>query len=253
VLFSANNIENLGHTLEDFMNIWLQLLVTGLSEEANRSVSVMVVDQLHNGMGHFADDQSPFYYILQVLFKQVLHASHYEGMTVCADKIVTFSSPRDRYPYVFNGLEFDLECSFRGPSAIYQRWNVLVRTAFDTLYSVSPPPPGITRVLLLLRGGNSTRQVHKQANRGFSPETRRALITALKGLDGVILSVQDLGELTLKEQMQLVARQQVIIGKKGIIFHNYTSMCGCFSIYKLYGFVLQVCMEQQCRWHCTCQ
>ena len=213
IIFSANEIENLGHTLEDFMNIWLMLHVAQSTRHTKQRVTILVVDQLHGGLGRFTADQSPFYRFLETLYHRVIYASSIADKILCSKKLITFTSPRDRFPFIFGGMEYAIECSFRGPSALYQRWNLFVRESFGTLgaSALLSSPAGVLNVLLILRG-NSSQQVHQQANRDFSSETKQKLIGRLKKITSIKLAVVDLGQYSMTEQMRIISDHHVIIG-----------------------------------------
>ena len=210
-LFTPHEILNLGHTLEDFMNIWLMHQVLNYQDKMSNRIVILVVDQLFEGLGRFNHDQSPFYEILETIFHDVLYTSKLKNKILCAHKIITFTNPRDRYPFIFNGLEYNIECSLKGPSPLYQRWNLLTRRAFGTFYALSKYQRSIN-ILLVLRG-NSTQQVHMQANREFSSKSRGELIDTIRNENvNINLTVTDLGMHSIRDQMNLVAENHILIG-----------------------------------------
>ena len=116
-LLNADNIDNIGHTLSDFLNMWLAILVSNRARDAKRNMNVLIVDQLYRGKGHFRHDVSPlgFFQHLTPSFNSTLTATQLTDRVVCVkEDILMFNSNRDMYPFIFEGAPFNLQCSYKG-------------------------------------------------------------------------------------------------------------------------------------------
>ncbi|KAJ1443507.1 hypothetical protein B484DRAFT_277035 [Ochromonadaceae sp. CCMP2298] len=208
--YSHDDIQNLGHSMTDFMNVWAMLWLSSMGPYS-KDVTFLNIDAIRQG--HSYNDQlGKFGKHYETAFARILTAKDFASRgkpTVCFKRLIM--QPRPLVLFTWDGWWQDMKCTFMGPSSLFQRWNIQIRNNYGLLNRPSSPTNKGVRVLLLVRSASSAAQM--QQSRVFTnPEE---IIAGLKEIQGASLRVQDLSQLSFEEQVTLVADSSVIIGVHG--------------------------------------
>ena len=130
--------------------------------------------------------------------------------TVCFKRLIM--QPRPVVLFTWDGWWNDVECTFLGPSTMFQRWNLQLRQNYGLLDPVHMPTAERVQVLLLIRAARANGGSH-QSSRVF--QNTAELVSALRKVPGVDLVAVDLSTLPFEQQVRLVANSSVLIGMHG--------------------------------------
>lgn len=236
LLYSHDDIRNVGHTMNDIMNVWVMLWLENLARSA-RSIEMLNVDSFK--LGHNFDDQPNrlFHTYLKSL-RSILKGTDLAGKTVCVKKLLIQPTP-PRF-FVWESWFIDLPCSFVGPSTLYQRWNLHVRQAYNLL---SVPRPAKMAVLVIVRNEHSNMWGSQRTSRNWLN-----LDAARQGLQSLLdsqpfstdfeLVVEDLAKLTFRQQIELMTRTALVVGMHGagisMALHMSLGSPRCCGVLELY-------------------
>ena len=133
LLFSHDELRNLGHTMNDIMNVWMILWLEGLARHSYE-VDMLNFDAIK--LGHNFDDQpNDFFLAYRKNFHDILKGVDFANKVLCVKKLIVQPNPL-RF-FVWESWFLDLPCSFVGPSTLYQRWNMHVRNSLDLLHTAT--------------------------------------------------------------------------------------------------------------------
>jgi hypothetical protein len=166
ILYSHDDIRNLAHTMNDIMNIWQLLWLHNLASAA-AEVTLLSIDSFALGYNFEDRIDSEFFRVYRKTFRSVLSGKRDfgESSTLCLQRVIMQPSPPTLYTW--DSWAFDNDCSFRGPSSLFQRFNVHVRNKLGLLRQNQTQTH--LSILLLFR-----KQVKN--NWGFERTTRNALV-----------------------------------------------------------------------------
>lgn len=119
--------------------------------------------------------------------------------------------PRPVILFTWHGWWHDVECTFKGPSSLFQRWNLQMRRNYGLLQEAMPTNERI-QVLLVVRSARAGGGTH-QSTRVFA--NKDEVQAALALIPGVELVVQDLATISFEEQVRLVGNSTMVIGMHG--------------------------------------
>eukprot|EP01039_Chlorochromonas_danica_P004295 gene4295-4715_t len=239
LLFSHDDIRNVGHTMNDIMNVWVSLWLGGIARYS-REIDMLNIDSFK--LGHNFDDKpNRFFYTYMRNFKTILKGIDFADKTFCAKRLLIQPTP-PRF-FVWESWFVDLPCSFVGPSSLYQRWNLHVRQSYDLLSKpmISSQKKGV--ILVIVRNENSNMWGSQRTSRNYL--NTDAIQTGLKRLvekeeyrSDFELVLQDLSKLSFRQQIELMARSSLVIGMHGagIAMTMHMSIgnprcCGVLEIY----------------------
>jgi protein O-GlcNAc transferase len=122
--------------------------------------------------------------------------------------------PRPVVLFTWDGWWNDVECTFLGPSAMFQRWNLQIRRNYDLLRREAMPTSNTIQVLLLMR------EARKMTGGGSDQQSRvfynaQEISWALGNVTGIHFVEADLSKLPFEEQIRLVGSSSVLIGMHG--------------------------------------
>lgn len=232
-VYSHDELRNLGHTMQDLMNVWLMFAIGG-QMASTKDVSLLNVDAMRLYNNH-DDRPSAFFRHHELRFKRILKAADFADKTVCFKRLLF--QPRPVVGFVWDQWEVDVPCTFKGPSSLYQRWNLHTRMLFNS--SLDKDSDGghrpAVRVLLVIRQGvGGDGNEHKIRNFANQPEIE----ATLRAIPDVELVVQDLGKLQFEEQVRFIATMDVMVGMHGAGLSHLTHMplgspncCGLIEIF----------------------
>lgn len=257
LLYSHDEIRNFCHTLQDIMNVWMLLWLLTSSSSSSSSLSkdmgknnadimnfgrmqpsdvtFLTVDALRL-YNNFHDKMSPFYEMYQRNFKQFLPGVEFGSKTVCFDELILQALPPKGF--VWDSWDADVPCSVKGPSTLFQRFNIHARNTFGLLSSGHLPKTyERLQVLLIIRSESANPWGDMRTSRLLNnpDEIYAAITTALEdankylqqlGRKPILYTVvrQDLAALSISEQMSLVSDTSIITGMHGAGIANVVNL-----------------------------
>ena len=130
VLYSHDDITNLGHTMNDIMNVWVMLWMNNLARSSN-DMTFLNVDSFKLGHNHFDALTCPFYKTYNNSFHAMLRGESFSNSNICLQKVLVQPIP-PRF-FIWDSWFIDNECSKLGPSSLFQRFNFHVRHSYGIL------------------------------------------------------------------------------------------------------------------------
>jgi hypothetical protein len=245
ILYSHDNIRNMCHTWNDILNVWLLLWLQDEAEKINQ-VTFLTVDamKLYN---NFDDQINEFYTEYYNHFKQIKRGLDYNNQQVCFEKLITQSLPSRGF--VWENWQQDLPCSFVGPSSLFQRYNLQIRSGFQLLpfqqhqKSTSTTSSGL-QVLLIVRSETkndwgSYRTSRLMLNSDAVISQLQQLSQGTSTTSPFKLIIKDMGKMkSYTEQIKLIAETSIMIGMHGagIVHSMHMSIgqencCGVLEIF----------------------
>jgi hypothetical protein len=229
LLYSHDNIRNMGHTWQDITNVWLMLWLEKLAQVSETTVQFLTIDALRQ-YNYFDDVVNEFYFFYQNHFANISSPKTYWSNPndynpgkkrtdrVCFEQLIT--QPLPARGFVWDSWNQDLPCSFLGPSSLYQRFNYHVRTRLGFLHTshISQHQEKI-KVLIIVRsetandwGSYRTGRLTKNL-----PQIKQQLNTLVKRFDDKIEIIsQDFKDIPkMQDQLELISQVGVIIGMHG--------------------------------------
>lgn len=204
VVYGHDNIRNLGHSISDFMNVWVMLWLSGMAKHA-KDITFLNMDAIR--MGHnYHDEMGGLAHHYELEFARVLKANDFattvKGGTLCMKRLIFM--PRPLVLFTWDGWWQDMPCTFIGPSSLYQRWNLQVRSLYNLLEAPQPQSSSDkTRILLINR--RTTRIMS-------NIDTAKA---ELEKLQDVVVTVKDMAGMSLEQQMSVMNSADIMIGIHG--------------------------------------
>jgi hypothetical protein len=227
-LYSHDNIRNLCHTWNDVMNIWLMLWLEQVADHSKDSINLLTIDamKLYN---NFHDLVNEFFVPYQFHFHHIYRGLDFETKKICFEKLVL--QPLPSRGFVWENWHQDLPCSFKGPSSLFQRWNIQIRQSFGLL---SPTPKSVTttttgnqaqnqdqdilQILLIVRREKQNDWGSYRTSRLFLNEEEmiRGLKRKLQDSSKYRFIVKDMASVPdFKEQVKLLAETSIVIAMHG--------------------------------------
>jgi len=251
LLYSHDDIRNLGHTLNDIMNIWVMLWL-GQVARYSHNLNILNIDSFK--LGHnWLDEPNAFFNIYRKNFNEILKGVDFQDKTLCVQKLIIQPIP-PRF-FIWESWFIDLPCSFLGPSSLYQRYNLHVRHSYGLL---ATPKNGfvsstekVLRVLLVVRKIHKNLWGSNRSSRNYLNlpalvsslnETMKILNSNLQvgegGLHKHELVVIDFNDYSFDEQVKLIGETSIMIGMHGAGMAGSMHMpigtrfcCGMIEIY----------------------
>jgi hypothetical protein len=248
-MFSHDDFSNIGHTMNDWQNVWLMMYMNNRARYFN-STWFLNIDALK--LGHsYQDKIGKFHEVYQHDFKGILRGADFKGSTVCFQRLLIQPVPPKFF--VWGSWFKDSTCSLRGPSSLHQRWNLHLRRSFGTLSdNIDYRAPSIRnslKILFIVRRVTKNLWGTNRSSRNIlnMVEVRERLTSEITEWnansgkkDGVHVEIvfQDLAELSLSQQIELAASSSLIVGTHGagIVLSNFmpigrANCCGVLEIY----------------------
>lgn len=143
--------------------------------------------------------------------------------------------PRPLILFTWDGWWQDMACTFLGPSSLFQRWNINIRSNYGLIDNNMPTNTAI-QILLVVRRARSGSGLATQGTRVF--ENLKEIEEMLRSIPQVQLVSQDLSLLSFNEQVRLVGNSSLVIGVHGAGISNSMHMpvgtkycCGVIEIF----------------------
>lgn len=235
LMFSHDDIRNLGHTLNDIMNVWVLMWLNGIARHA-KSVDMLNIDSFK--LGHnFDDNPNVFFTTYRKALRSIMKGVDFQGKTLCVKDLLIQPTP-PRF-FIWESWFVNLPCSFVGPSTLYQRWNLHVRQEYNLLNKANTDK--FFQILLIVRNEHSNMWGNQRTSRNYLnlPEISAGMHDFVNNLGSTYkLVVQDLSKLSFEEQLRLIAESSIIIGTHGAGIASSMHMsigskycCGVLEIY----------------------
>lgn len=236
LLYSHDDISNLGHTINDIINVWVMLWMQGLSKYAHH-IEMLNIDSFRQG--HNWDDQpNGFFMTYYKSLRNILKGKDFGQSTLCVKKLMIQPAPQ-RF-FVWDSWGIDNPCTFLGPASLFQRWNLHVRMDYGLL-SVDRSKQR-WKVLLLVRNENQNLWGSNRSSRNYlnRPEIERALKEFLESkyseYEFVALDIGKVGD--MEAQLKLIGEVAVIVGMHGAGLahglHMSIGEVGCCAILEIF-------------------
>jgi hypothetical protein len=217
VVYGHDNIKNLGHSLSDFMNVWLMLWLSNLGDKM-KGVTFLNADAIRMGHNYY-DDLGKFGRHYELAFREVLKLSHFPTDAKLCVKQLLFM-PRPLVLFTWDGWWQDMPCSFLGPSSLFQRWNINIRQNYrllphsnNSMIPISAQNQGSDAIKILLLERRASSSIPQQSSRVLS--NAGDALEALRKIEGVGVTFLDLSSLSFEEQIRKVHENDVIVGIHG--------------------------------------
>lgn len=217
LMFSHDDIRNLGHTLNDIMNVWIMMWMDGVARDA-RSLNMLNIDSFK--LGHnFDDAPNVFFLPYKKSLNSIIKGVDFGTSTLCVQKLLIQPLP-PRF-FIWESWFTDMPCSFIGPSSLYQRWNMHVRHSYGLLQSSEEQLTNKRmQVLLVVRNEKTNLWGSSRTSRNFL-NTDEIVSGLRKAADAgnrvtpTVLVVQDLSQLSFEAQVKLIAESSIMVGAHG--------------------------------------
>lgn len=214
LLYSHDNLRNMGHTWSDWLNVWLLLWLENLADRRS-DINFVTVDSLRR-YNDFDDLVNDFFSVYRG-FKSIRRGHDFNGQRVCFEELITQSLPSRGFVWE-NWLQ-DLPCSFVGPSSLFQRWNLDLRRNFNLENNARSRH----QVLLVVRsdkrndwGSYRTSRLIRNIDEVVQTLRRLSEGDGEYGIPPFDLVIQDMAKLgNLEAQFRLIANTSVVIGTHG--------------------------------------
>jgi hypothetical protein len=136
---------------------------------------------------------------------------------VCIKHLVFM--PRPVVLFTWDGWWTDMECTFVGPSSLFQRWNLHIRNNYGLLNSDMFGKVSDTwNILIILRRIGSSRGRKGQSDELYTSRlisNENDVIQAMKTLPNVVVNAVDLSKLSFEAQVALMASTSILVGAHG--------------------------------------
>ena len=237
IIFSHERANNVGHFMQDIMNVWVLLWVTKLARYSIYT-SFLNIDAILDGYFSFNDEPNQFFNLYYHNFLNVIRGSSYGNKTLCIKRVIF--QPLQPVLFVRDGWDADQKCSFIGPSSLYQRYNIHMRNSYNLLHVNSNK----FKIMFIIRKETEDTWGSERTSRILLNELK-LIETLKKELDGREFTVTvefravDLSSLSVNEQIVLFHSSNIIIGMHGagIVFSSMhlpigvKNCCGVLEIY----------------------
>ena len=225
LLYSHDDIRNLGHTLNDIMNVWVMLWLSNMAMQSDR-LNILNIDSFK--LGHnWQDAPNAFFNIYRRSFNSILKGVDFADKTLCIQKVLVQPIP-PRF-FIWESWFIDLPCSFLGPSSLYQRYNLHVRHSYGLLPEKkgSSVSDNVFSVLLVVRKIFQNLWGSNRSSRNYMnlPEVTSSIEAVLNATQAQMdiqkrkikfqLLALDLNDIDFDQQMKLLGETSIIIGMHG--------------------------------------
>ena len=214
LIFSHDHILNLGHTQQDYMNVFLMLWMDskGLYSQ---DIPLITIDgmRLYNSR---EDLVTSFYEHYSRTFSRIYRANDFNGKRVCIDRIITQPIPPKLF--VWDRWTDDIPCTFKGPSSLFQRFNLNIRHRYNMLARRRGSDAQKVKIVLIVRKAskrdNAWGTLSTSRNFLNYEETLRRLKEYAKSADHDFQAV-NIGTLSFQKQFELISKTSILVGMHG--------------------------------------
>jgi hypothetical protein len=181
------------------------------------------------------DEHGPFAAYFDSWFGQVMKASALEDKRVCYRELYFQYFPG--YPWFWQDWSRDNECSYVGPSPLYQSFSLHMREQWRLRYGASslpPPPTDHVHIVVELREHNKNKP--QAAARVIANE--RALLESLRSIPNVKVTAKSFARMPFSDQVALAHSAGVYVGMHGAgtahMFNSAVGLPNCCALVELF-------------------
>ena len=233
-LASHDDIFNYGHHLNDVINVWAASKLAFYPRERTSTMAnstLLIFDAYRTGgpagVGRLMDVDDPdalgpFGDIYRAWFGRIVTALDYSSKKICFSELIIPS----RQAWVWNDWGAVNECSTKGPSPIWQRFNAENRELLGRLYGLKSqdewpaPDPSIVNIVLLQRKG-----LPKRGSGARVLANAEQLVKMLSALGSQVkVSVVDFAGMPFRQQYFTMQSASIFISMHGAGGIHMTNM-----------------------------
>lgn len=216
LLYSHDDIRNLGHTMNDIMNVYLLRWLHRIARHSNR-ITFLNIDSFNLGHNHYDTISNPFYSMYNRTFDLMVRGRDFGTKTLCMQNVIMQSSPPKFF--VWDSWFRDHDCTFRGPSTLFQRYNLEVRSGFGFLKeNENLKTNKKIRVLMLVRKQSKNLWGDSQTSRNHlnQPEVDEVVnATLLEAYPDAVYESVSFEQISFDKQMEILSETTILIGMHG--------------------------------------
>jgi len=185
------------------------------------------------------DEHGPFAGYYESWFEEVRKAADYGNKRVCFKEI--YFQPFPGVPWFWNDWSALNECSFNGPSPLFQSFNAFFRKRWadahpGPLALPNPDPEGSDSIHIVV-GVRAQVKGKGMASIGRYIVNMDALLKAIRAIPGVRVTAQDFAEIDFAQQVALTHSAGVYMTMHGAgtahLFHSAVGRRNCCAIIEL--------------------
>ena len=243
-IISHDDIFNLGHHMNDIMNVWHMSVMA----RRNMKQSVLInFDGLRTngpagGPPHrlmvpsSPDTHGPYIDYYNSWFQEVKMAMDYKSERVRFAELYVPSNPY--YPWFWNSWRTENECALKESSPLYQSFNLFLRNRWSEMYGDSSLPlPDTDNVHIVLEVRPIDPKKKDEHSSARHIENVLDLVDEMKRLPNVRVTAQDFTLLPFSEQVALSHSAGVFVSMHGAgtthIFHSAVGAPNCCALVEL--------------------
>ena len=243
-IISNDDIFNLGHYMNDVMNVWHMSLMAGRNMKSSLLLNIdgfraqgPAGGPLHRMMiPADPDSHGPFIGYYKSWFSEIKKATEYRGKKVKYLELYVPSNPY--FPWFWNDWWSVNKCALESPSPLYQSFNLFLRKRWVESYgSYSLPLPDSDKVHIVieLRPIDFKKTNEHSTARHLSNALQ--LVAGMKLIPDVRVTAVDFTSLPFREQVALSHSAGVFISMHGAgtthIFHSALGAPNCCALIEL--------------------
>lgn len=243
-IISNDDIFNLGHYMNDVMNVWQMTILAGRNSKDSLLINFDGFREKGPAGGPSnrlmvpsdVDCYGPFINYYESWFSEMKKAVFYRGKRVKYAELYVPSNPY--YPWFWNEWYLESPCALKSSSPLYQSFNLFLLTRWTDFYgshSLIKPDSDKVHILLEIRPIDHKKVDEHSSARHIS--NAPDLIKALQLIPNTRVTAQDFTLLSFKEQVALSHSAGVFLSMHGAgtthIFHSALGAPNCCALVEL--------------------
>ena len=224
-LTSNDDIFNLGHYINDVMDVWTMIMISGRNSKQSNLLNFdgWRQDGPASGAKHRLmlsndpDQHGPFSKFYESWFANLTKAKDYGKKRVCYSEIFVPYSPGMSWYWYGWGNVPTVDCAAQAPSPIFQSFNYFLRNRWKEYFGMNSliPPLASNIITIVLE-----RRLHNPKKSGTHASCRvieniNEVIQALKSFNNVKVIVQNFAEISVEQQIAIAHSASVFVSMHG--------------------------------------
>jgi Glycosyltransferase 61 len=244
-ILSNDDPWNLAHNMNDVIGLWNNLI---MSNRDSKSALLINMDGFRAGgpaggpphrivRPSSPDDFGPFgNYYYKSWFQEIKKATAYGGKRVCFSEL--YLPPMPGVPFIWGDWSVPSECASRSSSPLYQSFNYFLRNRWTENFgaeSLVTPDAENVHIVFAVRAIEAHKS--RESSARFISNLD-ALVSSVKEIPGVRVTVKDFAKLSIAEQVSLAHSAGVLVTMHGAgathIVHSALGSQNCCSLVELF-------------------
>jgi hypothetical protein len=243
-IISNDDNFNLGHYMNDVMNVWQMSVLAGRHTEDSLLINF---DGFRTGgpaggpinrlmVPSDVDCYGPYISYYNSWFAEIKKAVYYRSQKVKFTELYIPSNPY--FPWFWNEWRSESKCASLAASPLYQSFNLFLRNQWSRKYgaeSLPRPDLDVVHVVLELRPIDRNKTDEHSSARHI--ENAEKLISEMNLLSNVRITAQDFTALSFRDQVALSHSAGVFVSMHGAgtthIFHSALGSPNCCALVEL--------------------